>query len=81
MITFALALTVWTAIVAVLLSVFALADNKWPEEIEMATFGKRSIGVAFYVITIIAGSVTLWEAWNGASGGAGSLLGGSSNFY
>jgi len=61
--------SLWTALVALLLSIFALADNNWPEEVDKITFGKRSIGVFLYVVTIVAASVSLWEAWKGVSAG------------
>jgi len=64
----------WTAVVAVLLSVFALADNKWPSEVDKVTFGKRWLAVALYVLTIVAGTITMWQAWQ--SGGGGGSIGG-----
>lgn len=60
---------------ALLLSVFALADNRWPDEVEKLTFGKRSLGVFLYVVTIVAASVTLWEAWTNAGGVGGGAIG------
>lgn len=67
--------TIWTAAIAVLMSVFALADNKWPDEINKVTFGKRAIAVALYVFTIVAGSVTMWEAWKTVGFGGASMGG------
>lgn len=65
--------TLWTAFFAVLSSIFALADNTWSSEVKKATFGKRSLAVALYVFTIIAGSLTIWEASKSAGivGGSG----------
>lgn len=63
--------SIWTSIVALLLSVFSLANNQWPEEVDKVTFGKRSIAVFLYVVTIIASSVSLWLAWQQAGGGGG----------
>ena len=68
--------SLWTAAVAVLLSVFALADNKWPTEVDKVTFGKRAVAVALYVFTIVAGSVTMWEAWKNVGYGGGGMVGG-----
>ena len=63
--------SVWTAFVAVFLSIFSLANNKWPSEVDKVTFGKRTLAVAFYVLTIVAGSITMWEAWKSAGYGGG----------
>lgn len=67
----------WTAIFAILMSVFALADNTWPSEVDKVTFGKRGFAVALYVFTIIAGSLTMWDAWrnSGFGAGGGSMMG------
>lgn len=64
-------LTLWTATLAILLSVFALADNQWPTEMDAMTFHKRGVAVAIYVLTIVAGSVTMWEAWKMTGFGGG----------
>ncbi len=61
----------WTSVVAILLSIFALADNQWPQQVDKATFGKRAVAVFFYILTIIFASLTLWETWK-AAGFAGS---------
>jgi hypothetical protein len=71
----AVVFSLWTTAVAILLSVFALADNKWPSEVNKVTFGKRSVAVAFYVFTIVAGSVTMWLAWQSMGGGGGGMVG------
>lgn len=63
--------SLWTAAVAVFLSVFALADNAWPSEVDTIAFHKRTIAVALYVLTIVAGSVTMWEAWKVTGIGGG----------
>ena len=63
--------SLWTALIALLLSVFALADNRWPDEIDKVTFGKRPIAVSLYVLTIVASSVSLWESWKSMGGGGG----------
>jgi hypothetical protein len=65
---------IWTAVVALLLSVFALADNQWPDEVSTVTFHKRFIAIVFYLFTIVAASITLWATYQ--SGGAPSGLGG-----
>jgi hypothetical protein len=64
-------LSVWTCMMVIFLSVFALADNTWPSEIDRLTFGKRTLAVALYVISIIAGSITLWEVYKSVGGGGG----------
>jgi len=73
MVQLATVLSLWTALVAVLLSVFALADNKWPSEVDKITFRKRALAVALYVFTIVAGSVTMWEAWKNVGYGTGGM--------
>ena len=75
MVQLATVFSIWTALFAVLLSVFALADNKWPSEVDKVTFGRRGLAVALYVFTIVAGSVTMWEAWKTVGYGGGGGLG------
>ena len=62
---------IWTSLVAILLSVLALADNSWPDEVNTIAFGKRTIAVFLYIFTIIAASLTLWETWKSMGGGGG----------
>jgi hypothetical protein len=76
MVQLATIFSMWTAMVAVVLSVFSLADNRWPSEVDKITFHKRAIAVALYVFTIVAGSVTLWEAWKNTGYGGGMMGGG-----
>lgn len=76
MVQLAAVFSIWTALVAVFLSVFALADNQWPSEVDKVTFHKRSFAVALYVFTIVAGSVTMWEAWKNSSFSSGGFAGG-----
>ncbi len=59
---------IWASLVALFLSIFALANNSWSEEIDKITFGKRYVGVLIYAITIVASSVNLWESWQNNGG-------------
>jgi hypothetical protein len=63
--------TFWVTTVAIFMSIFALADNTWPKEVDKITFGKRWLVVFLYVFTIIAASITMWQTWQGVSLGGG----------
>ena len=81
MVQLVIVLSLWTAFMAVFLSVFALANNDIPKEVNQITFGKRTLAVVLYVFTIVAGSITLWEGWKSAGYGGGGAIGGGGGGY
>ena len=79
MVSFSNVFLIWSTVVALLLSVFALADNQWPDEVSTVTFHKRFIAIVFYLFTIVAASITLWGTYSGGGGG-GAMMGGGPGY-
>jgi len=67
-------LSVWTCLYAILSSIMTISDESYPRF--YSKIGGHTVAVIVYAFTLIAGAISLWEAWKVTFAGGGSVFSG-----